>query len=79
MADQPLSTRVPFGAMGIACNSCGHVFPGNAFCEAFPDGDGIPDPITGGRNNHTTPYPGDHGLRYHYDARSGMPKPKWAP
>jgi hypothetical protein len=31
-------------------------------CVAFPDG--IPDEIAYGSNPHTTPYPGDHGIRY---------------
>jgi len=32
------------------------------FCEAFPDGDGIPDEIYKGGAPHDTPYPGDGGI-----------------
>ena len=31
-------------------------------CEAFPEG--IPEEIAYGDNPHTSPYPGDHGIRY---------------
>ena len=31
-------------------------------CDAFPDG--IPAAIAYGENPHTTPYPGDHGIRF---------------
>ena len=31
-------------------------------CEAFPDG--IPDEIAYGDNPHTSPFPGDHGIRF---------------
>jgi hypothetical protein len=33
-------------------------------CEAFPYPKGIPDEINSGKNDHTTPYPGDNGIRY---------------
>jgi len=31
-------------------------------CAAFPEG--IPDAIWLGQNDHTKPYPGDHGIRF---------------
>jgi len=34
----------------------------NHTCEAFPDG--IPPDIWLGKNDHTKPYPGDHGIRF---------------
>jgi len=35
---------------------------GLLFCKAFPDG--IPDVIAYGDDPHTSPYPGDNGIRY---------------
>jgi len=32
------------------------------FCKAFPDG--IPDEIAYGNNDHSMPFPGDHGIQY---------------
>ncbi len=31
-------------------------------CEAFPEG--IPEEIAYGSNPHTSPFPGDHGIRF---------------
>lgn len=45
------------------CTFCGHFKPENwRRCAAFPDS--IPDEIWNGVNDHTTPYPGDHGIRF---------------
>jgi hypothetical protein len=33
-------------------------------CEAFPDGDGIPEDIRENRFDHIHPHPGDHGLQF---------------
>ena len=41
------------------------------FCPAFPDGEGIPDPILFNEHDHSTPFPGDHGLLF-----EPKPKPK---
>lgn len=35
---------------------------GRYFCRAFPQG--IPMEIATGEVEHTTPYPGDHGIQY---------------
>lgn len=51
----------------VACPLCLHLrMPpdrqGRLFCDAFPDGDGIPANILSGENLHTTPVEGDHGI-----------------
>lgn len=38
-------------------------------CAAFPDG--IPDEIWRGDNDHSVPYPGDHGIRFEEVAAGG--------
>ncbi len=43
------------------CYGCAHHF-GDRMCEAFPGG--IPDKIMSGEDDHTQPFPGDHGIRY---------------
>jgi hypothetical protein len=65
------------GARGQACNTCAHLYPDHSFCEAFPDGAGIPVVILNGLNNHTEPFPGDRGIRYEYAPILG-PRPPWA-
>lgn len=44
-----------------SCRTCRHHLVGQR-CMAFPEG--IPDDIWTGRNPHTEPVDGDHGIRY---------------
>ena len=67
------------GTNDQACNTCKHLYPDHGTCEAFPDGEGIPDPIRDGYDHHLTPYPGDHGIQYEWDPYSSPKKPDWAP
>lgn len=50
------------------CLSCKHYHADKSgmgiTCDAFPDGEGIPDDILVGGNKHTKPYPGDHSIQY---------------
>ena len=43
------------------CTTCKYKGRG-ATCTAFPDG--IPAAILSGKNSHTKPYPGDHGIQF---------------
>jgi hypothetical protein len=51
----------------VQCGSCRHFDrerrDGN-FCDAFPDGDGIPQEIINGEHDHRESYPGDEGVRW---------------
>jgi len=33
-------------------------------CDAFPDGEGIPDELLRDLADHTLPFPGDNGVRF---------------
>jgi hypothetical protein len=68
----------PGGARDQACNTCARLYPDHGTCEAYPDGEGIPDVILNGLFKHLTPWPGDHGLMYVWAPSEG-PKPGWAP
>jgi hypothetical protein len=43
------------------------------FCDAFPDGDGIPSEIITNEADHREPFPGDHGIQF--DALPGEHHP----
>lgn len=43
------------------CATCEHIIEGLT-CKAFPKG--IPAAIWRGEHDHTTPFDGDHGVRY---------------
>ena len=50
------------------CDLCVHLdLRAARNCAAFPEG--IPPEIWEGKNSHTEPYPGDHGIRFE-DARA---------
>lgn len=62
MSETPHRLRADFGIIHDApCDTCVHRRPGTLGCDAF---DVIPAEIMQGRNPHTAPYPGDHGVRY---------------
>jgi hypothetical protein len=56
--------RFAWGGDGIvvpACNTCANLLPSISSCKAFRL---IPREMLIGNNDHTKPYPGDHGIRY---------------
>jgi hypothetical protein len=56
------SDRYYFGSSPI-CRECRHRIGHDYLaCSAFPDR--IPREIWNGERDHTTPYPGDHGVRF---------------
>ena len=51
----------------VQCATCTRFFAdrkGGNYCEAFPDGAGIPSAIIKAEHDHRDPFPGDNGLRY---------------
>lgn len=46
----------------INCLRCKHKTPGKGTCKAFPDR--IPKEILRGEVDHTSSYPGDHGIQF---------------
>lgn len=49
------------------CMFCSHLRRDNQqgnFCDAFPDGDGIPGDIMRNEADHRRPFIGDHGVRF---------------
>jgi hypothetical protein len=63
---QERPTLRPRGLGPVQCAGCVHMhawrIPGN-FCDAFPDGDGIPAEIIIGEHDHKKPYLGDNGIQ----------------
>lgn len=53
---------IPF--ISETCATCRHLRNDGIgrTCDAFPDG--IPIIIWDGRNDHTKPFPGDHGIQF---------------
>ncbi len=54
-------------AIIFKCGDCKHFRPRKKgdeyiFCDAFPDGTGIPEEILFDDFDHTKPYKGDHGI-----------------
>jgi len=45
------------------CNRCANTF-GFGKCKAFPEG--IPHEILAGDNDHSNPFPGDHGIQFQF-------------
>lgn len=58
----------PYSQPCLYCFTCKHLNEwscSHAICEAFPKG--IPKEIWNHKNDHTQPYPGDHGIQYEED------------
>ena len=51
------------------CSRCTHLRDGHLkTCDAFPDGK-IPREIWEAKNDHTAPYPGDHGIQFNLNPK----------
>ena len=68
--DLVIASDGKINAKYIACNSCQHLRD-NDKCKAFPGG--IPEDILVGENDHTEPYPGDHGIQFEPVNREEQP------
>jgi hypothetical protein len=60
------------------CIHCRHLYPSSGEgeaprCLAFPDG--VPDAFLFGDEDHTSPYPGDRGVRFEVDPSFPPPPP----
>lgn len=62
------------GKFSAVCSRCAHKQDG-PYCLAYPEGEGkmIPLAIWRGRNRHTRPYPGDHGVQFQPRERPAIP------
>ncbi len=53
------------GTIENSCSRCKHKHVGKTTCDAYPvDPPGRPMEIVEGEHDHTTPFPGDHGIRF---------------
>jgi len=49
------------------CDECRHLHADGAYCDAFPDGKGIPTKLLifgPNMHDHGLPFPGDHGILF---------------
>ena len=51
------------------CVSCRFKHKDGPFCDAFPDGEGIPEVILLNNFAHDKPFEGDHGIMYEPERR----------
>lgn len=78
MATIRLDEELHIPVFSRVCTFCRHMTDDyHRRCEAFPDG--IPMPIWMAENDHTKPYPGDHGIQYERVAAPESPGEKVVP